>query len=281
MKVQQNLAIGFIRTKLYLLSVVNRRRSGEEAFRLFCTPLSRYKGKEADVFLQGEKLEFDLRGNKIHGYRCNHPQPKKVLLLHGFSSSCHKFDKYAVDLVAKGYEVLAFDAPAHGISGGITVNAVEYAEMIKVVCDKYGPIDAFVSHSFGGIAVSLALEDMEHDHHTKLVLIAPATETSTAINGAFAMLGISGKNIRQSIDDVIFDISGKKTEWFSVRRAMKNISASVLWVHDEDDLITPLSDALKVQEDQLPNIDFMITRGLGHQRIYKDASVKSRILEFL
>ncbi len=281
MKVQKNLAIGFIRTKLNLLSVVNKRRSGEEAFRLFCTPLSRYKGKEAPVFLAGEKLEFKLGANTIKGYRCNHPQYKKALLLHGFSSTCHKFDKYALALIEKGYEVLAFDAPAHGFSEGTTVNAVDYSEMIKMVCEMYGPIDAFIGHSFGGIAVSLALEEVEHTEKTKLVLIAPATETSSAIDGAFAMLGITSNNIRTSMEEVIFKISGKKTDWFSVRRAIKNIKASVLWVHDEDDLVTPLADAIKVQEDNHAHIEFMITKGLGHQKIYRDASVTNAILQFL
>ena len=281
MKVQQNLAIGFIRTKLNLLSVVNRRRSGEEAFRLFCTPLSRYNGKEAAIFLQGEKLQFQLAGNKIKGYRCNHPQPKKVLLLHGFSSTCHKFDNYAMSLVDKGYEVLAFDAPAHGFSEGTTVNAVDYSEMIKKVCELYGPIHAFISHSFGGIAVCLALEEMAHNHATKLVLIAPATETSTAIDGAFALLGITSKHIRKSMEEVIFKLSGKTADWFSVRRALKNITASVLWVHDEDDLVTPLADALKVQEDRLAHVQFLITKGLGHQKIYRNPTVKNSILEFL
>ncbi len=281
MKLQKNLAIGFIRTKLNLLSVINRRKSGEEAFRLFCTPLARYKGKEAPVFLKGEKLEFEIGGTTVRGYRCNHPQPKKVLLLHGFSSSCHKFDTYAVALIAQGYEVLAFDAPAHGFSGGTTVNAVDYSEMIQMVCDLYGPVDAFISHSFGGIAVCLALENLPHDSNTKLVLIAPATETSSAIDGAFAMLGISSKHIRQSMEEVIFKLSGKTAAWFSVRRALKNIKASVLWVHDEDDLITPLADALKVQQDQLPNVNFLITQGLGHQRIYRNDAVKKSILQFL
>ncbi|MBC7867050.1 MAG: hypothetical protein H7X88_05900, partial [Gloeobacteraceae cyanobacterium ES-bin-316] len=125
------------------------------------------------------------------------------------------------------------------------------------------------------------LEEIPHDHHTKLVLIAPATETSSAIDGAFAMLGITSKVIRDAMEDVIFALSGKKTDWFSVRRAMKNIRASVLWVHDEDDLVTPLADAIKVKEDQLANVQFLITKGLGHQKIYKDAGVKNSIINFL
>jgi len=281
MKIQKKLAFGFIRTKLTLLSLISKRKSGEAAFILFSTPMVRYKGKEAEVFKKAEKLEFIIDNKLIKGYRCNAPQQNKVLLLHGFSSTCHKFDKYAMALIEKGYEVLAFDAPAHGSSQGKTANAVDYSEMIKKVNELYGPIHGYVGHSFGGIAVSLALEDIPHDSKTKLVLIAPATETSSAINGAFELLGIRNKAIRQSMDDIIFNLSGKKTEWFSIRRAIKNIQASVLWVHDEDDLVTPLADALKVKEDALPHVQFLITKGLGHQKIYRDAAVKNSIINFL
>ena len=83
------------------------------------------------------------------------------------------------------------------------------------------------------------------------------------------------------MDDIIFELSGKQTEWFSVRRALKNIKADVLWVHDKDDLITPIADALKVQEDKLPNVKFLITKGLGHQKIYREPSVKNSIIQFL
>lgn len=281
MKVQKKFALAYVRTKLNLLSVISKRRAGNEAFRLFCTPLYRYAGKEAQVFKDAEKLEFELSNVLIKGYRCNAPQAKKVLLLHGFSSTCHKFDKYALALIKAGYEVLAFDAPAHGASGGSTVNAVEYCEMIKKVYEYYGPIDAYIAHSFGGIAVSLALEELPHTPETKLVLIAPATETTSAIAGAFTMLGITNKKIRQAMDDIIFNISGKQTEWFSVRRAMKNICASVLWVHDEQDEVTPLADALRVKEEAPAHIRFLITNGLGHQKIYRDTEVKKEILRFL
>lgn len=184
-------------------------------------------------------------------------------------------------LVQKKYEVLAFDAPAHGGSEGKTVNAVEYAAMIKKIIALYGPVQGFIAHSFGGIAVCLALEEMPHDKNTKLVLIAPATETSSAIDGAFTILGLKSKALRKSFDEVIFNKSGKETTWFSVRRALKNIKATVLWIHDEADNITPVSDALKVKEDHLSNVHFMITKGLGHSKIYRDATVKKAATDFL
>lgn len=281
MKVQKKIVIGLIRTKLNLLTLCNKRIAGKEAFRLFCTPLSRYTGPEALIFKNGEPLQFEMNSMKIRGYRCNKAADKKVLLLHGFSSSCHKFDHYAAALIQKNYQVLAFDAAAHGASDGTTVNAVEYSDMIKKIITLYGPVDAFVAHSFGGIAICLALETIPHNAATKLVLIAPATETSSAVEGAFQMLGINKKQVQQTLHDHIFTVSGKPTEWYSIRRAIKNIGASILWVHDEDDTITPICDALKVKEDDNPNVQFLFTKGLGHQKIYRDAAVKKSILNFL
>lgn len=281
MKIQQKLAIAYFRTQIHLLSIFSKKQAARQAFRLFSTPMmkSSYKGKQLPA--HAERLSFPLDGNTISGFRFNHPKQKKVLLLHGFSSSAFNFFKYVEPLENKGYEVLAFDAPAHGESSGKTVNAVEYGAMIREVISLYGPVDAFICHSFGGIAISLLLEQMHHDANTKLVLIAPATETVTAVDGAFRMLGIRSKRIRQKFDHIIYEKSGRETAWFSIRRAMQNIQASVLWIHDEDDDITPLEDALRVKADNHHNIRFIITKGLGHRKIYRSDEVVDTIVKFL
>ncbi|MDB5200889.1 MAG: alpha/beta fold hydrolase [Ferruginibacter sp.] len=281
MNVQKKFALQFIRTKLNVLGLLSDRKAGEVAFKLFCTPLPIPAEKQKDHFHSAEKLAFTVDGKTIRGYRVNHPRPHKILLLHGFSSTCQNFHRFVAPLVAQGYEVLAFDAPAHGKSEGKTVNAVDYANMILKAVELYGPIHSFLAHSFGGMAISLALERMPHSPKTKVVLIAPATETTTAIDTAFSFIGINKPALRKSMDEIIFSISGEHSEWFSIRRAMKNIKASVLWIHDEDDDVTPLSDALKVKEDAWPNVRFIITKGLGHRKIYRDATVKKALLSFL
>jgi len=280
MNVQKKLTVGLIRTKLNLLTIVDKKKAGEEAFKLFCTPFSS-AGPECDIFKNGEPLQFKLDGRNVRGYRCNHPQPHKILILHGFSSSCHNFQKYAEHFIEKGYEVIAFDAPAHGASEGNTVNAFEYRAMIKKAVEMFGPFQGYLAHSFGGLALTLALEEMPHDANTKIVLIAPATETTTAIDNAMSFLGLKNPVLRKAVDDKIFTVSGKKTSWFSIRRAIQNIRASVLWIHDEDDSITPLQDALKVKEDAPGNVQFLITKGLGHSRIYRDDEVIKAVMKFL
>jgi pimeloyl-ACP methyl ester carboxylesterase len=279
MKVTQKLGIKYIQAKFKVLTFISKRLAAEKAFVLFGTPFLKSKRKAQPK--NAEPLSFTLNDLRVTGHRWNHPQTKKVLVLHGFSSAAYKFEGYVAPLVNKGYEVLAFDAPAHGDSEGTTTNAVEYSAMIKEVIERYGPIDAFIGHSFGGIAISLAMENIPHDSHTKIVFIAPATETTSAVAGAFAMLKIKDPAVRKEFDKIIFEKSGHTTEWFSIRRAVNNITAQILWIHDEDDDITPLSDALKVKEDQHSNIQFIITKGLGHRKIYHDKAVKKAIENFL
>ena len=281
MKLTKILALNYIRWKFRVLSLISPRKSAVAAFELFCTPLEKSKKQTPPVFKFAEPVYELFNGKKLKGYRWNKGQPVKILILHGFASAAHKFHRYVLPLIEKGYEVIAFDAPGHGSSEGSTINALDYKMMIKKVMEHHGPINGFITHSFGGLAVSLALEETPHDENTKVVLIAPATETTTAIDTAFKTLGITNKKVRAEFDKIILELSGQKPEWFSVNRAMNNITAKVLWVHDEYDDTTPLTDALKTKEQRLPNVQFIITRGLGHRRIYSDEDVMNRVIEFL
>lgn len=280
MKVKHKIALRYIKTKLNLFTFLNRKYAGKVAFRLFCTPMTRANIPENEVFRKAERLSFSISGKKVLGYRCNHPAPFKILLLHGFSSTCQHFAHFVPPLVKKGHEVLAFDAPAHGFSEGSSINAVEYSQMIKKINELYGPISGYIAHSFGGISVMLALEEMEYPQETKVVLLAPATETTTAIDSAFQMLRIKNISLRKSIDEVILEKSGRPSSWYSLRRAIKNIKASVLWIHDIDDDITPYSDALNVKNDSPENVQFITTSRLGHRRIYKDPGVLKQVINF-
>jgi len=279
MKLKQKLAINYIRAKFKVLSGLSPKYAAKQAFKLFCTPLHRSLAKEP--FKNAEPLQMTINGLKVNGNRWNHPQAKKILIVHGFSSASYKFERYISPLIKKGYEVLAFDAPAHGTSEGKQINAKVYSELIIKINKEFGPMDAYLCHSFGGIAVCLALEQMPHAEQTKVVLIAPATETSSAVDGAFALLKLKNAAVRKEFDDIIFRIDNKLTSWYSIRRAMQNIHAKVLWLHDKEDDITPYSDAEKVKNDNHPNITFVTTKGLGHSRIYNDIAVKKQVIDFL
>jgi pimeloyl-ACP methyl ester carboxylesterase len=280
MSLAQRLAIKYIRTKFGVLSAISKRKAAEKAFQLFCTPQYRNKKKLPPIFEKAEKLHFSFEGNTVRGYRWNHPSEKKLLILHGFESSVINFDHYIKPLIKKGYEVLAFDAPAHGRSSGKMVNVLMYRNMIHHIYKNYGPVRSFMAHSFGGLTVSLFLEETEHDSNYKLALIAPATETKTAADNFFKFFKLD-KEVRTEFDKLITELGGKPPEWYSVVRAAENIKAQVLFLQDVHDDMTPLSDVKPIVDKNYHNFHFIISEGLGHRRIYRDNKSVKAIIDFL
>lgn len=280
MGLARRLAIKYIRTKLNLLGKVSKRMAAQKAFEIFTTPPTRLKKELPPVFKKAESLIFLFNTVKIQGYRWNAPKKKKVLILHGFESSVVNFDKYVYPLIKKEYEVLAFDAPAHGRSGGKIINAVDYKNFILHIIKDYGPITAFVSHSFGGLALALALEEMPHDETWKVVFIAPATESTTAMKNFFALVKLD-EDVKKEFEGLIEEANGKPIAWYSVSRAAANIRAQVLFLQDKEDRQTPLADVEPIMKKEYSNFRFHISDGLGHSRIYKNAATIKQVVDFL
>jgi esterase/lipase len=280
MHLRQRVVVNYIRTKFKLLSTISKKKAAAEAFKLFCTPQHRNRKKLPPIFERAEQLNFTFDGLHIQGYRWNHPMSKKVLIVHGFESSVINFDRYVKPLIKAGYEVLAFDAPAHGRSSGKTIDVIAYKNFIHNINENFGPIQSFIAHSFGGLALSLALEEMSHDKSFKVVLIAAAAETTTAIKTFFNFLKLDD-GVRKEFEALIETVSGHPSTWFSIARIAPTLKANVLWLQDKDDEMTPLSDVSPIMEMIYPNFEFFITEGLGHRRIYRDNKVSKKIIAFL
>src|SRR6476660_1490215 len=280
MNLNQKISVVYLRFKFSLLSLVSKKKAAASALDLFRTPQTRNTRLPSRIFDKAENLQFDIEGVTVHGYSWNHNVLKKVLIVHGFESSIVNFDHFVFPLMDKGYGVLAFDAPGHGRSGGTTITAPLFAKMITMIWEKYGPVQSFMAHSFGGLTLSMALENMEHTENYKVVFIAPLTELKTAAESFFHLLNLDEK-VKKEFDELIVDLGGRSLEWYSVGRAIKNINAQVLWLHDEDDDQTPIRDALRVKKESPPNVKFLITKGLGHSTIYNDKKVVQEIIDFL
>jgi len=280
MKLIEKIFIRYYSIKLSVLERISIKKAAAFAFRLFITPISVKTKHPPQIPPGAEPLSFIFENNTINGYRWSSTGKQKVLILHGFSSTMSKFMHYVQPLVDKGMEVLAFDAPAHGKSTGKTVNVLQYRDMIEQVVHLYGPVNVFIAHSFGGLALSLYAERLTNNAELKIILIAPATETNTAISYFSEKLDISQK-LQDAMRTHIFERSGIKAEDFSVRRAMKQIQSDTLWIHDLNDDVTPWKDAERVKDDGHKNIKFVNTTGLGHRRIYKDETVAKMVIDFI
>lgn len=279
MDLRKKLAIKYVRTRLALLAKLSEKKAAAKAFEIFCTPQLRNKKPLPPVFKKAERLRFSFEGCQITGFRWNYPSEKKLLILHGFESTIVNFEAYVAPLVQKGYEVLAFDAPAHGHSSGKKITVIAYKNLVHYINQQYGPVHHFIGHSLGGLTACLFLETISHNSSFKLVLIAPATETGRAINHFFKFLHL-GAGVQKQFENTITLKAGHSPQWFSVARAAKNIKAQVLFLQDEEDNLTPMCDVEPIIQAAYPNFKFLITKGLGHRRIYRDSRSVAAVVNF-
>lgn len=281
MKLAQRVVIGYYKTKLRTIGMVSPRIAAEQAFKIFCTPYTKgIHQKQPPIFHKAQAKSCFFEDNEIKGFHWipEKPNGQKALVVHGFSSYGYKFEKYVQPLLSAGFEVYIFDAPAHGLSAGKIINALIYKRFLAAIDQQFGQMDAFIAHSLGGLATSLLAEEVEGKR--KLVLIAPATETRTAVNGFYKMFKIK-EEVQQEFEQMIERMAGKTMDYFSVTRVMQNIQYPVLWIHDQQDRICPYVDTLPVQKAGHPHIRFYITEGLGHNKIYRDQQVIKTVIGFL
>lgn len=277
------IMIGYYKRKLQIIGIFSTRKAAMIAFDLFCTPFTNTTQKRVPtIFQQSDATSFKLHDLTIRGFqwKSNLSNSKKVLIVHGFSSYAYKFEGFIAPLKELGFEVFAFDAPAHGNSDGKRINAILYKEMILEVEKLFGPFYAIIAHSFGGISAALAMEQMPFPEQRKLILIAPATETRTAVNNFFTVITANDAIIKD-FEQYILEMTGQSFAYFSTARVIRTIPSSVLWVHDQDDKICTYSDMKDLVTENINRTEFLVTKGLGHNKIYLDPSVRQQIVKFI
>jgi len=101
-----------------------------------------------------------------------------------------------------------------------------------------------------------------------------------ALDGFGRLLHLSPETV-SGMDDYCQEISGHHFDWYSLRRALKDIHGQVLYLQDEADRVTPLKAAINVQKDGHPNVRFVFTQSLGHRRIASDPAIMKQIMDFI
>ena len=271
--------LSYFKTKIRLASLASIRWGAQIAFDMFSTPYRKSKKPKPSIFRQAENIKITVNDCQINGYKWNPASNKQILILHGFESRAYKFDMYIAPLLNKGWGITVMDAKAHGKSEGKQIILPDYVAMIETLEKQYGKFNGYLAHSFGGIAVSLHLEKSANPE-AKLVLIAPATETETAIRLFSKIVGLN-EQVVSTIDDLILEKSGKPTTFYSLKRIVPTLGNEILWLHDQNDKITPLADVQPLIDQHLVHVEFVITNGLGHSRIYKEQKVIDKVVDFL
>lgn len=280
----ERMYLQYLRTKFKTLAMVSPPIAGKIAFDLFCTPYPKYKKRKAPaIFHQARALSVTLsEGIQLKGFEFSPPKSNQqtVLICHGYASFGFKFEQYIAPLLKMGYRVLLFDAPGHGLSEGKYINIVIYSNAIQELIHSVGPVDHFIGHSLGAITLAMLAENISNPEQHKFVLIAPATKTSTTFENYFNMMHFSSE-IRKAFMEVVLSRTKRPITHFEADRAISNYKGPVLWVHDEEDRVCPYKDLINFKQIAPNNIKFLITKGLGHNKVYKTQEVIDKIMAFL
>ncbi len=200
-----------------------------------------------------------------------------VLLVHGWSGRATQMGAIAESLANEGYSILAFDGFAHGDSPGKQTSMLEFVYLIQQLAGKYGPFEAIIGHSMGGIAAGMAIaKGVRADH--LVTLGSPAT--FEFITRSYMENIRANDRTLKFIIDFTLNYTKSSTADFELVSVVPQLDLPGLIIHDRNDTEVEYRQALILKE-AWPQADFFTTENLGHRRILWDVKVLRRISSFL
>src|SRR5258708_36602147 len=100
------------------------------------------------------KYSFDPGLLQIHTYTWGGPG-KKVLLMHGWAGTGLGFQTLVEALTRDGFEVVSYDAPAHGESEGKWTTLVQWMQPVDKLLRQKGALYAIFGQRLGDLGAAL------------------------------------------------------------------------------------------------------------------------------
>jgi Alpha/beta hydrolase family len=153
----------------HMVGTVAPQTAGRIAFDLFCRPPSvpldrgsqRLVERMTPLFESAEIRNVMFRDGVVQAYHWPARQAVsmgRVLLVHGWTGRAMVMGLFVEPLLKAGFDVVALDLPAHGLSDGTRLSLPIGARAVQAVAHAFGPITGAITHSFGGPVVALAME---------------------------------------------------------------------------------------------------------------------------
>jgi pimeloyl-ACP methyl ester carboxylesterase len=202
---------------------------------------------------------------------------QKILLVHGWAGRGTQLYDIADNILENRMMVVSFDAPAHGLSKGDTTNLPEYVAAINYVNEIYGPFEAAIGHSFGGVTLLAALKD--NNFVKKLVVIGIDCSINNVIDNFVKKLQLKQK-VAAKIKKYLTALFKRDIESVSPCETAKNTLIPTLILHDSQDFDVDVSNAYKIRQNLVKG-ELLVTNGLGHHRILRNKKVIHRIIDFI
>lgn len=204
-----------------------------------------------------------------------------VVLAHGWSGRASQFATLVRELVAEGFRVVAFDAPAHGDTAGRGTYLVDWTDILSQLTRRQGRLRAVIGHSFGGLATLVATaHGLGVD---RIVTIAAPGDPDLLLSQFQAMLRFDDRTaaaLRARFTRRYFP--GEDDPFARLSPVQQNLPAAapLLAVHDETDVVVPFGELARIAAVH-PDARVVVTRGYGHNRVLTADPVLDAVVAFV
>jgi len=249
------------------------------AARLFLSPF-KYKLPKREMEMDESSIQENIvvpsinREIVVYTYGTS---KKKVLLVHGWSGRGTQLSLIAKSLLNHGYSVVSFDAPAHGKASGKISMMPFFIEAIHHVASIYGPFEAAVGHSLGGMSL---LRAVKNGLQLKRLVIIGTANSVTHITKEFAKNMKLNEKVANKMKSYFDERYGEDMDNYSGAESAKEVTIPTLIIHDEDDIDVHISSAYEIAEN-LKDSELYITKQLGHRKILGDPKVINKTTTFI
>jgi pimeloyl-ACP methyl ester carboxylesterase len=271
------VAFRLLRAALKLSALASTEVTGRWVNRLwFRTQRFPEPAREKEWMASAERLTLAHRGRPLAVYRWG--AGPTVLLVHGWHGRGTQLGAFVAPLVAAGFRVVAFDAPAHGRTPGRATNLPEVSEALSNVAAAFPPLHGVIAHSFGAASTLVAISRGLTPRRV-VTLSAPASiEFLLDSFAAQLELPVAVMNVHRRLMEQRFGADVWRR--LSPTEIARGLDIPALLVHDQEDDDVPWQEGATLAR-AWPGATSLQTQGLGHRRILRDPGVVARSVAFL
>ncbi|MEE2643289.1 MAG: alpha/beta hydrolase [Myxococcota bacterium] len=236
--------------------------------------------REAERLESAERHKIHFEGKEVAVWRWRPSvstqtlsTAPQLLLVHGWEGRGSQLAAVVPAMLARGWQVLAVDAPGHGESAGRSLSAPEYAAVLLQVERSFGSFSGIIAHSFGSIATTLALR--QGLRCERLAFIGAGIWVDETLDRLGLIIGCSTKLVREALQ---LRARNEGINWrvLFADELYQEQSTPLLVIHDRGDREIPFSLVSRLQA-AWPTSELKATEGLGHRRILRAPEVTSAL----
>lgn len=262
--------------RLNALFRIKPEKALKKAYNIFSSPRKGKVKPEQEVFLNKAKTtSINLDSNSVQIYHWK-GEGETVILVHGWDSNTHRWKDLVKDLQKEGFNIIAFDGPAHGYSEGDILNVPIYSKCLDRILKLYRA-EYIIGHSVGAMTVVYNQYIKQSSFVKKIVLLGAPSEMSAIMSDYQKILRLNDK-FMTALDQYFKDKFDYYFKEFSISEFSKNIETEALIIHDKFDRIAPVSAAESIHKN-LKHSTLKITEGAGHS--LNKEGIRKDILQFL